>query len=141
MTILGSLICGVLVTRWGLFRPLLLGAVMVACTNLLFAWLSTQNADINGLIIVISADNLSAGISATAFVAYLSSLTNRNYTATQYALFSSLMTLPGKFTSGFSGLMVDGYGYGVFFVLAAALGIPAIALVCWLKHRLKDSFE
>jgi PAT family beta-lactamase induction signal transducer AmpG len=97
--------------------------------------LSTQNADISGLIIVISADNLSAGISTTAFVAYLSSLTNRSYTATQYALFSSLMTLPGKFVSGFSGIVVDGFGYLPFFVMASLLGLPAIFLVIWLARQ------
>ena len=68
-------------------------------------------------------------------VAYLSSLTNKTYTATQYALFSSLMTLPGKFISGFSGLVVDGYGYLEFFVVAAMLGIPAILLVLWLMKN------
>jgi PAT family beta-lactamase induction signal transducer AmpG len=135
MTILGSFLCGIFVARWGLFRPLLLGAVMVAVTNLLFAWLSTQEATINGLILVISADNLSAGISTTAFVAYLSNLTHRSYTATQYALFSSLMTLPGKFVSGFSGVVVDGLGYMHFFVIAALLGLPAIALVMWLSRQ------
>ena len=84
---------------------------------------------------VISADNLSGGIASTAFVAYLSSLTHRSYTATQYALFSSLMTLPGKFISGFSGWVVDVAGYAEFFVVAAMLGIPAILLVLLLLHR------
>ncbi|MAR01053.1 MAG: AmpG family muropeptide MFS transporter, partial [Oceanospirillaceae bacterium] len=67
--------------------------------------------------------------------AFLSSLTNRNYTATQYALFSSLMTLPGKFVSGFSGWVVDGWGYAEFFVVASLLGLPAIVLVLWLMRR------
>ena len=68
------------------------------------------------------ADNLSGGIAATSFIAYLSSLTHTAYTATQYALFSSLMTLPGKFTSGFSGIAVDTFGYPLFFVGAGVLG-------------------
>ncbi|MEE8286942.1 MAG: AmpG family muropeptide MFS transporter, partial [Gammaproteobacteria bacterium] len=67
---------------------------------------------------------------------YLSSLTNRAYTATQYALFSSIMTLPGKFISGFSGVIVDGYGYVSFFIYAAAIGIPAILLVIYLMRRI-----
>ena len=107
MSIAGSLICGVLVVKWGLMRPLLIGAVAVALTNLLFASLSVLEPKVSYLAIVISADNISGGFAATAFIAYLSSLTNRAYTATQYALFSSLMTLPGKFISGFSGLVVD----------------------------------
>ena len=134
MSIAGSLICGVLVVKWGLMRPLLIGAVAVAVTNLLFASLSVLEPKVSYLAIVISADNISGGFAATAFIAYLSSLTNRAYTATQYALFSSLMTLPGKFISGFSGLVVDKFGYFEFFVVAAMLGIPAILLVVWLSR-------
>ena len=115
-------------------RPLLIGAVAVAVTNLLFASLSVLEPKVSYLAIVISADNISGGFAATAFIAYLSSLTNRAYTATQYALFSSLMTLPGKFISGFSGLVVDKFGYFEFFVVAAMLGIPAILLVVWLSR-------
>lgn len=132
MGIAGAAIGGVLVVKWGIFRPLLVGAIAVAVTNLFFAVLSTMEPRIEYLAVVISADNISGGFAATAFVAYLSSLTNRAYTATQYALFSSLMTLPGKFISGFSGLIVDGYGYAEFFVFAAVLGIPAIFLVLFL---------
>jgi len=134
MSIAGSLICGVLVVKWGLMRPLFIGAVAVSITNLLFASLSVLEPKVSYLAIVISADNLSGGFAATAFIAYLSSLTNRAYTATQYALFSSLMTLPGKFISGFSGLVVDNFGYFEFFVVAAMLGIPAILLVVWLSR-------
>jgi PAT family beta-lactamase induction signal transducer AmpG len=135
MTIAGSAICGVLVVKWGILRPLLIGAVAVASTNLLFALLSTLEPTLAGLAIVISADNISGGFAATAFIAYLSSMTNRAYTATQYALFSSLMTLPGKFISGFSGMIVDGWGYLPFFVFASLIGIPAVALVLVLIRR------
>jgi PAT family beta-lactamase induction signal transducer AmpG len=135
MSIAGSFVCGALVVKWGIMRPLLIGAVAVAVTNLLFAQLSTLEPRIEYLALVISADNISGGFAATAFVAYLSSLVNRAYTATQYALFSSLMTLPGKFISGFSGIVVDSFGYFEFFVLAATLGVPAILLVLWLMTR------
>ena len=135
MSITGSAICGVLVVKWGIFKPLLIGAIAVAVTNLFFAVLSTMDPKIEYLAVVISADNVSGGFAATAFVAYLSSLTNRAYTATQYALFSSLMTLPGKFISGFSGVVVDSFGYFEFFVFAAVIGIPAIFLVLVLMHR------
>ena len=134
MSIAGSAFCGVVVVKWGIFRPLLIGAIAVAVTNLFFAVLSTMEPKIEYLAFVISADNISGGFAATAFIAYLSSLTNRAYTATQYALFSSLMTLPGKFISGFSGLIVDGYGYFEFFVFAALIGIPAILLVLFLMN-------
>ena len=138
MTIAGSFVAGVLVVKWGLMKPLLLGAIAVAVTNLLFAGLSLLEPETHYLAVVISADNLSGGFAATSFIAYLSSLTNKAYTATQYALFSSLMTLPGKFISGFSGVVVDGYGYFEFFIVAAFLGIPAILLVLYLG-RLKAS--
>ncbi len=132
MTIFGATLGGVLVVRYGVLRPLLLGAILVASTNLLFALLATLEPNLSYLAVVISADNLSGGIATSAFIAYLSSLTNTNYTATQYALFSSLMTLPAKMLGGFSGIMVDNYGYAPFFIYAAVLGIPAILLVVYL---------
>ncbi|MGV6817850.1 MAG: AmpG family muropeptide MFS transporter [Thiotrichales bacterium] len=132
MTIAGAGLGGVLVARYGIMRPLLLGAIMVASTNLLFALLAVSEPSLSLLALVVSADNLSGGLATAAFIAYLSSLTNQAYTATQYALFSSLMTLPAKFLGGFSGLIVDGYGYSQFFIYAAALGIPAILLVTYI---------
>ena len=132
MTIFGSFLGGILVVRYGMMRPLLLGAVLVAVTNLLFAVLAVSEPNLKLLAMVISADNLSGGIAASAFIAYLSSLTNSAYTATQYALFSSLMTLPAKLAGGFSGVIVDGYGYQNFFIYASILGLPAIILVIWL---------
>jgi PAT family beta-lactamase induction signal transducer AmpG len=128
MTLLGAFIGGLTVVRYGLFRPLIVGAALVALTNVLFAQLSLVGADITWLTVVISADNISGGFANSAFIAYLSSLTNRAYTATQYALFSSLMTLPGKFISGFSGIIVDASSYFHFFIYAALLGIPAVIL-------------
>ena len=135
MTILGAGLGGVLVLRYGVAPVLVAGAVLVAVTNLLFAVLAGSAPDVGLLALVISADNLSGGIATTAFIAYLSSLTNTAYTATQYALFSSLMTLPAKFIGGFSGVIVDGYGYFSFFVYAAAIGIPAIVIAAWLARR------
>jgi PAT family beta-lactamase induction signal transducer AmpG len=135
MTIAGSAVCGLIVIRFGILKPLMVGAIAVASTNLLFVVLALTGPQIEWLALVISADNLSGGFAATAFVAYLSSLTNRSYTATQYALFSSLMTLPGKFISGFSGVIVDGYGYIYFFLAAAAIGLPAILLVLFLQRH------
>ncbi len=136
MSIAGAFIGGILVVRYGVFKPLIAGAVMVAATNLLFVQLFHIGHDLTWLAVVISADNISAGFSNAAFIAYLSGLTNRAYTATQYALFSSFMTLPGKFISGFSGVIVDASDYGTFFTYAAIMGIPAIimAVVIW-RHE------
>ncbi|MCG8360723.1 MAG: MFS transporter [Kiloniellales bacterium] len=134
MSIGGAFLGGLLVLRFGLMRPLLLGAVLVATTNLLFAYMATQGPDLALLTLTISADNLSAGIAGSVFIAYLSSLTNTAYTATQYALFSSLFTLGGKFVAGFSGVVVDSFGYVTFFIYASGLGLPAIFLVLFLMH-------
>lgn len=129
MTIFGTSLGGVLVLRYGIMRPLLFGAVIVALTNLLFAGLAVMQPNLYLLAGVVSADNLSGGIAAAVFIAYLSSLTNTAYTATQYALFSSLMTLPAKLIGGLSGQIVADYGYAGFFIYAALIGIPAIILV------------
>jgi PAT family beta-lactamase induction signal transducer AmpG len=86
------------------------------------------------LVLVISADNLSAGIASAAFIAYLSGLTNVAYSATQYALFSSVMLLLPKFVGGWSGLAVDSFGYPAFFTGTALLGVPVLILV-WLASR------
>ena len=135
MTLLGAFIGGLLVARLGVLRCLLLGAVLVAATNLLFVVLAGRGPDISFLAVTISADNFSGGLAVSAFIAYLSGLTNRAYTATQYALFSSLMTLPGKFLGGFSGAMVEAAGYGSFFLYAAGIGLPAILLVIVLLAK------
>ncbi len=129
MTLVGAFIGGVLSMRLGVMRVLMLGAVLSAVSNLLFAWLSGQGANVNALIWVISADNLSSGIASAAFIAYLSGLTNIQYSATQYALFSSLMLLLPKFLAGFSGQMVNNIGYSTFFTATALLGVPVVILV------------
>jgi MFS transporter, PAT family, beta-lactamase induction signal transducer AmpG len=129
MTLVGAFIGGILSVRVGVMRVLMLGAVLSAVSNLLFAWLGSQGPNVNALIWVISADNLSSGIASAAFIAYLSSLTNIQYSATQYALFSSLMLLLPKFLAGFSGKVVDSVGYAQFFTGTALLGLPVIVLV------------
>ena len=140
MTILGTSLGGVFVIRYGILRPLLLGAIIVALTNLLFAVLAVVEPNLYLLAGVVSADNLCGGIASAVFIAYLSSLTNSAYTATQYALFSSLMTLPAKLVGGFSGAIVSGFGYEGFFVYAALIGMPAIILVV-LVMRIKHGKE
>ena len=136
MTLVGAFAGGVLAMRFGVMRVLMLGAVLSAASNLLFAWLGSRGHDVQALVFVISADNLSSGIASAAFIAYLSSLTNINYSATQYALFSSMMLLLPKFLAGYSGVYVDAWGYGSFFTATALLGLPVLALV-WLASRMK----
>lgn len=135
MTIAGSLLGGVLVVRYGVRKILLAGAIMTAATNLLFVVLAQYPPDVATLAVVVSADNLSGGIANVALIAWLSSMTSASFTATQYALFSSLMTLPGKFLGGFSGIVVVDFGYAEFFTLAGLMGVPAILLVLFMmKH-------
>ena len=135
MTLLGAFIGGVLTLRFGVMRILFVGAVLSAVSNLLFAWLAAQGHDLQGLIWVISADNLSSGIASAAFIAYLSSLTNIRYSATQYALFSSMMLLLPKWLAGFSGVFVDTFGYQMFFISTAIIGVPVLMLI-WLTMHL-----
>ncbi|RJS93973.1 MFS transporter [Salinisphaera sp. Q1T1-3] len=137
MTLAGAALGGLLVARIGLLKTVFAGAVLTSSANLVFAWLATVNGPgLVDLAITISAENLAGGIAMTSFIAYLSSLTNTDYTATQYALFSSLMTLPGKFIGGFSGWVVDDYGgYAWFFLYTAVAGLPAIALLVLLMRQ------
>lgn len=135
LTIVGAAAGGIFVLRFGVMQMLLIGAILVAITNLLYAGMVPRGHDMTWFIMIICADNFSGGFASSAFIAYLSGLTNTAYTATQYALFSSLMTLPAKFLSGFSGIVVDQQGYSFFFVYAACLGIPAILMVLWLLHK------
>ena len=129
MTLVGAFVGGVLAMRLGVMRVLMLGAVFSAASNLLFAWMTTRGHDVTALVAVVSADNLAGGIASAAFIAYLSSLTNVSYSATQYALFSSLMLLLPKFVAGFSGAFVEAYGYASFFTGTALLGLPVLVLV------------
>lgn len=134
MTLAGAFVGGVLSLRFGVLRTLAAGALLSAATNLLFAWLAVRGHDLTFLIFAVSADNLSAGIASSAFVAYLSGLTNVAYSATQYALFSSVMLLLPKYIAGWSGWAVDSFGYVSFFVGTAVLGLPVLLLV-WLAGR------
>lgn len=136
MTILGGFLGGLLSVRFGVMRILLLGAILGAATNLLFMLLAQGSPTQWALIGVISADNLSAGLASAAFIAFLSSLTNIQFTATQYAIFSSLMTLFPKVLGGYSGSIVDSVGYSQFFLSTALLGIPAILLIFIAQKRL-----
>ncbi len=135
MTIFGAALGGIFVTRYGIERPLIFGSIMIILTNLLFVVLAISEPDISMLAMVISADNLSGGFATSAFIAYLSSMTNKAYSATQYALFSSLMTLPAKFMGGFSGIVVDIAGYAYFFLYAGLLGIPALLLIIYILRQ------
>jgi PAT family beta-lactamase induction signal transducer AmpG len=134
MTLLGGFVGGTLTVRYGVLRMLFLGALLSSLTNLLFLLLAQAGANVPLLSLVIAADNLSAGLASAAFVAFLAGLTNISFTAMQYALFSSLMTLLPKLLGGYSGTMATAWGYERFFLATALLGLPVLGLI-WLAER------
>ncbi|GLP96803.1 AmpG family muropeptide MFS transporter [Paraferrimonas sedimenticola] len=139
MTLVGGVAGGALLMRYGTMKILYLGAALVAITNLLFAVQAEVGYNMALLTFNISVDNFSAGIATAAFIAYLSSLTSAGYTATQYALLSSIMLLFPKFVAGFSGMVVDAVGYTWFFVAAAAIGFPVLTLVRLVDKARRES--
>ena len=134
VSIAGGLLGGLMATRYGVMRILMLGAVLSAATNLIFVLLAMAGPNVVMLYIAVTADNLAAGLASAAFVAFLSSLTSVSFTAVQYAIFSSLMTLLPKVLGGYSGSMVDTIGYPSFFVFTTLIGVPVVLLV-WLAGR------
>jgi len=138
MTIAGGFLGGLLAVRFGVLKILFLGALLSAATNLLFMALAGMGHNLPMLYLVISADNLSAGLASAAFIAFLSSLTNISFTAVQYAIFSSLMTLLPKILGGYSGSMVDELGYSNFFIITALMGIPVLILIILASKRFEQ---
>ncbi len=141
MTLLGAFIGGVVAMRIGVMKTLFAGALLSSATNLLFSILAGLGHDLTFLIFTVSADNLAGGLASAAFVAYLSGLTNKAYSATQYALFSSVMLFLPKLLAGFSGLAVESIGYAHFFTATAALGIPVLFLVILAGRARKELMQ
>jgi PAT family beta-lactamase induction signal transducer AmpG len=129
MTITGSFLGGMLSVRYGVIRVLFLGALLSAATNVLFAVMAHTEPNTSLFVAVIFADNLSGGLALAACIAYMSGLTDISFTAIQYAIFSSIMTLFPKILAGFSGTVVDSVGYSAFFIGTAIIGIPVLYLV------------
>ena len=135
ITIIGAFIGGISVARFGIAKPLIISSILLAATNLFFLLLNNAGPNIKILVLTISADNFALGFSGSVFIAFLSSLTNRHYTASQYALFTSIMFLPGIVISGFSGQIVSSMGWSSFFFFAAAMGIPSILCSILIVRR------
>ena len=135
MTLTGALLAGSLVNKYGVLKILLIGSILSALTNILFIFLSQSEHNLGLLYTVISIDNLSAGLATTAFIAFLSSLASKEFTATQYAFLSSAMLLFPKFLGGFSGVWLESLGYTYFFSMTAMLGLPAIAATIYLMKQ------
>ena len=133
MSMLGVFLAGVAIARWGLMGPLLAGALAGPISNLVFAWLATQGSDVAALTVAIGVDNVSGGFSGTCLIAYMSSLTSAGFTASQYALFSSLYALPGKFVAALSGRIVAAAA------LSAETGGWTAPLTSWFAHLPPDA--
>jgi PAT family beta-lactamase induction signal transducer AmpG len=137
-TVVGTFIGGTIVARIGLFRTLMIGGVLQAATNLLFTALAYQGHNLVWLGIAITADNLAGGVAAAAFVAYLSGLCNRAFTATQYALLSSFMAQGRTLMSTPSGWVAAQLGWPVFWAVTALMAIPGLLLLVWLMRLYPD---
>ena len=136
ISIVGGFLGGIFAMHYGVMRSLMLGAILTAFTNLVFVWLAFAGHDIVVMYIAVTADNLAAGFASAAFIAFLSSLTNISFTAVQYAIFSSLMTLLPKTIGGYSGTIVDNIDYSGFFIFTTLIGIPVIWLVWVARNHL-----
>lgn len=136
--IAGAFLGGFCVAAFGFRRMLAVAALAVALSNLAFLFMAENPSQIWAFYAAITADNLSQGFAGTVLVAFMSSLTNRNFTATQYALLVSLANLPGKFVGGVSGYIVEASSYSTFFLLSAMTVVPTLLLLAWLWRRIKD---
>lgn len=136
--IAGAFLGGICVAAFGFRRMLLLAALGVALSNLAFLLMAIHPGKAWAFYAAISADNLAQGFAGAVLVAFLSSLTDRHFTATQYALLVSLASLPGKFMGGVSGYLIEATSYGFFFVLSAASVIPTLLLLAWLWRRIRE---
>lgn len=134
-TILGGLLGGIAVVRWGIMRSLLICGILQGISNLPFAYLATQGNSLVWLMISVVSDNLASAMATSAFVAYMSFLCNTAYTATQYALLSSLMALPRDLLSSGSGWLADHTTWPVFFTVTAFLSLPGLVVLTLLNRK------
>ncbi|MCS4534324.1 AmpG family muropeptide MFS transporter [Neisseria montereyensis] len=136
MAVAGGFLGGLLSQKFALMKMMMAGAVLASITNLLFVVLAYRGHDVAFMYLAVGFDNLASGLAGAVFIAFLSALTNIRFTAVQYAIFSSLMTLLPKTLGGYSGAMVDKIGYPGFFTLTTLLGVPVLILVYWAEKRL-----
>ena len=142
-SVVGFFIGGLLVKRISLFNALLFGGICVLSTNLFFAYVATAQANISLLSLIVGLDSFAAGLVGTINIAFLTSLVSKKFTAVQYAMLTSFMMLPGKFFSGFSGVLADYYvsisslesGWAYFFFTTSAMSMPALLLIMVYKKN------
>ena len=128
-TIVGGLLGGIMIFRLGIWRALLLFGILQAVSTAGFSLLAIIGKSIPWLAAVIAFENLSGGMGTAAYVAYMASITNKKFTATQYALLSSLMGVPRVLASAPTGFMVEGLGWVSFFIMCALVAVPGLFLL------------
>ena len=141
MAVAGGFLGGLLSQRFSLMKMMMAGAVLASATNLLFITLAYRGHDVVFMYLAVGFDNLASGLAGAVFVAFLSSLTNIRFTAVQYAIFSSLMTLLPKTLGGYSGTIVSKIGYPGFFLFTALIGLPVLLLVYWVDKKIYRQAE
>ena len=142
-SVIGFFIGGLIIKRISLFNALLLGGLCVLFTNLFFAYVASVQANISLLSLIVGLDSFAAGLVGTVNIAFLTSLVSKKFTAVQYAMLTSFMMLPGKFFSGFSGMLADYYvstssiesGWEYFFYTTSGMSIPALLLILIYKKN------
>ena len=136
--IAGAFLGGVAVAAFGFRRMLFVATLGVALSNLAFLLMARNPSEIWAFYAAVTADNLFQGFAGVVLIAFMSSLTDRAFTATQFALLVSLANLPGKFAGGVSGYIVEATSYGTFFVLSALTVVPTLLLLAWLWGRIRE---
>ena len=136
MGIAGAFAGGVAVAAFGFRRMLLVAALGVALSNLAFLLMAHHPSELWAFYAAIAADNLFQGFAGVVLIAFMSALTDRNFTATQFALLVSLANLPGKFVGGVSGYIVEASSYSAFFTMSALTVVPTLLLLAWLWPRI-----
>lgn len=141
ITLAGTFIGGVLVMRHGIFKCLLWFGVLQAVSTAGFIWLTYMGYNLVALTAVIAFENLSAGLGTAAYIGFIASLTDKRFTATQFALLTSFMGMPRVFAAAPTGYMVGTFGWSGFFLFCTLIAIPGILLIIWLHKRLIDQPE
>lgn len=135
-TLIGAFIGGLLSLKIGLYRSLIIFGIFQAIATLGFAVLASAGDNIYLLMIVVSLENLAAGMGYTAYLAFIANMTNRGFTATQFALMTALMSLPRTLFSSYSGFLVEILDWELYFIFCSLIAFPALIILMKLNRRM-----
>jgi PAT family beta-lactamase induction signal transducer AmpG len=134
-TIAGGLTGGILILRMGIYRSLWAFGILQGVSTAGFAILALIGNSVPGLAAVIAFENFSGGMGTAAYIAFMASLTNKKFTATQYALLTSFMGVPRVIAATPTGFMAEWMGWVGFFLFCALIAVPGLLLLWWLHRR------